>query len=405
MKSFNKKIIFFISIMCVLPQYLTGDELKKNIEAYQKALVAAGITGSNVAGVYDADNTLAFSVVNSDIEGDKSISEETIFPIWSMSKPITVTAMMILHDRKLFDVKDPVKKYIPYFKNLQCESDQENIGTYPCENDLLIEHLLSHRSGYGYAMLGANVPSHVDPFEDLDEFVKHVASRPVKFEPGTEYLYGINQAILGRLVEVLSGQEFYTFLKGNIFDPLDMQSTKFYLTDEDRKKFQPLYRKSQAEIGRNQIEPDSGESEITYNFDELKYNFGTKKQLGGEGLVSTFDDYRKFCKMLLMGGKYNNKTIISSESFELMTKVVTPQFIAGGYDDGFAYSYAMFSLQEPLLDGTGSPKGIFGWSGYHNTHFWIDQTNQIYGLFMTRTTPFSIEIQKQFRSAVYKNIN
>ena len=88
-----------------------------------------------------------------------------------------------------------------------------------------------------------------------------------------------------------------------------------------------------------------------------------------------------------------------------MTKVVTPQFIAEGYDDGFAYSYAMFSLQEPLLDGTGSPEGIFGWSGYHNTHFWIDQTNQIYGLFMTRTTPFSIEIQKQFRSAVYKNIN
>ena len=405
MKTLNKKIFFFIAIIFMLPQHLAGNNLQENVLAYQEALVAAGITGSNVAGVYSAENTLAFSIVNSSIEGDKSISNETIFPIWSMSKPITIVAMMILHDRNLFDVKDPVKNYIPYFKDLQCEAEEENIGTYTCANDLLIEHLLSHRSGYGYASYDANVPDHLDPFQDLDEFVRHVASRPVKFEPGSEYLYGINQAILGRLVEVISGQEFFEFLKENLFNPLNMKNTKFYLTDEDRKNFHPLYRKAQEEAGINLLNPDSGVSEITYNFDELKYNFGTKKQLGGEGLVSTFEDYRKFCQMLLLGGKYNNKTIISSESFELMTKVVTPHFIAGGYDDGFGYSYSMFSLQEPLLDGTGSPKGIFGWSGYHNTHFWIDQTNQIYGLFMTRTTPFQIEIQKNFRSAVYKNIN
>ena len=84
-----------------------------------------------------------------------------------------------------------------------------------------------------------------------------------------------------------------------------------------------------------------------------------------------------------------------------MTTVVTPHQISSGYDSGFGYSFSMFSLEEPLLDGTGSPKGIFGWSGYHNTHFWIDQTNSIFGLFMTRTTPSTWEIQKQFRAAVY----
>ena len=226
----------------MLPQHLAGNDLQDNVLAYQEALVAAGITGSSVAGVYSAENTLAFSIVNSSIEGDKSISNETIFPIWSMSKPITIVAMMILHDRNLFDVKDPVKNYIPYFKDLQCEAEEENIGTYTCANDLLIEHLLSHRSGYGYASYDANVPDHLDPFQDLDEFVRHVASRPVKFEPGSEYLYGINQAILGRLVEVISGQEFFEFLKENLFNPLNMKNTKFYLTDEDRKNFHPLYR-------------------------------------------------------------------------------------------------------------------------------------------------------------------
>ena len=402
---FYKKTNFFIYLVLFSSHVLLGNELQSSVESYQKVLVNAGVTGSNVAGVYSKDKTLAFSIVNSNIEGDKSISNETIFPIWSMSKPITIAAMMILRDRQLFDVKDPVKKYLPYFDNLQCKSEEESIGTYNCANDLLIEHLLTHRSGYGYVAFGANVPDHRDPFKDLDEFVRHVANRPVNFEPGTEYLYGINQAILGRLVEVLSGQEFYLFLKENIFDPLEMKDTKFYLTEEDREKFQPLYRKAQKEAGINLLMPDSGVSNITENFDELNYDMTSKKQLGGEGLVSTFNDYRKFCEMLLSAGSYNDKIIISEDSFELMTSVVTDHFIAGGYDDGFGYAYSMFSLQEPLLDGTGSPRGIFGWSGYHNTHFWIDQTNGIYGLFMSRTTPFQIEIQKQFRSVVYKNIN
>ena len=78
--------------------------------------------------------------------------------------------------------------------------------------------------------------------------------------------------------------------------------------------------------------------------------------------------------------------------------------MSNGYSSGFGYAYSLFSLEEPMLDGTGTPKGVFGWSGYHNTHFWIDQTNGIFGLFMTRTTPFTFEIQKQFRSAVYSEL-
>ena len=368
-------------------------------------MVRQGVTGSNIAGVFRGKEVLALSAVESSIPGDKAVNEDTIFPIWSMSKPITIVAMMILLDREAFTPDDPVHKYIPYFKDLRCKSKEMDGDTYVCKNELLIEHLLSHRSGYHYygGGFGEGV-DHRHPFADLDEYVRHVASMPVEFEPGTEYLYGINQAILGRLVEVLSGKEFFVFLKEQLFDPLGMSETKFHLTASDRSRFQPLFRKGQVALGANGISPDKGLALITDNFDELDYSVGTKKQLGGEGLVSTFKDYRKFCEMLLSGGRFNGKTIVSADSFKLMTTTVTPPLMSNGYSSGFGYAYSLFSLEEPMLDGTGTPKGVFGWSGYHNTHFWIDRQNGIYGLFMTRTTPFSFEIQKHFRAAVYDSL-
>ena len=379
---------------------MCSDELEKHVAAYQGALIDNGVTGSSIAGVFTKSQTLALSTVSSDIAGDRSITEDTIFPIWSMSKPITIVAMMILLDRNAYKLDDPVKKYIPYFDELKCKSPNASEGTYICQNDLLIEHLLAHRSGYSYK----NVPNFRDPFLNLDEFVRHVASYPVDFEPGSAYLYGINQAILGRLIEILSEKEFYLFLRDEIFNPLDMGHTKFSLTEKEKIRFHPLYKKSEGVLGDNGVAPDQGTSRITSNHDELDYAEGTLKQLGGEGLVSTFKDYRKFCEMLLDGGMFKEKVLISPKSFELMTTPVTPSQISRGYNNGFAYAFSLFSLEEPLLDGTGSPKGIFGWSGYHNTHFWIDQKNEIFGLFMSRTTPFSFEIQKQLRAVVYDHL-
>lgn len=399
------RTIFSISLM-LCSFVVSSEALKENVAAYQAALIKNGVTGSNIAGVFRGSKTLALSAVTSDIDGDRAVSEDTIFPIWSMSKPITIAAMMILLDEGAYKLDDPVKKYIPYFDELKCRSPDSDEGTYLCEKELLIEHLLTHRSGYSYYGGPDNNggPDFRDPFLNLDEFVRHVASHPVEFEPGTEYLYGINQAILGRLIEVLSDQQFYLFLKNEIFNPLEMRETKFFLTDKEKARFQPLFRKSQSTLGANGIAPDGGVSGISGNHDELDYKEGTLKQLGGEGLVSTFRDYRKFCEMLLAGGKYKSKVIISPESFKLMTTTVTPSQVSGGYNSGFGYAFSMFSLEEPLLDGTGSPKGIFGWSGYHNTHFWIDQKNEIFGLFMSRTTPFSFEIQKHFRAVVYDHI-
>lgn len=381
------------------PEQPATADLKQNVEAYQRALIAAGVTGSSVAGVFRGTDTLVYSIVNSGLAGDTPITSSTIFPIWSMSKPITIAAMMILHQRGLYQVNDPVSKYIPYFAELKCRDPDGAL--YSCRSELRIEHLLSHRSGYAYYERGKG-PSHLDPHEDLDAYVRAVVAHPLEFEPGTAWVYGLNQAILGRLVEVLSGKEFYGFLKEEFFDPLGMVDTKFELTPEDRARFQVLFRKPGPVPTQDRF--DSGTSEFTTTYDELAYTPGTKAQFGGEGLVSTFEDYRRFCEMLLGRGVFRGKRILDERSIAMMTAAVTPPGRISGYSTGQAHGYSLFVLEEPALDGTGAPKGIFGWSGAHNTHFWVDYENNLYGLWMTRTTPFSWEIQKQFRDAVYRSL-
>lgn len=379
----------------------TADQnVQRNIEAYQHALIARGVTGGSVAGVFRGGHTLAYSLVNSELAGDTAISANTIFPIWSMSKPITIAAMMILQEKGLYEVGDPVSKYIPYFANLKCKDATGKI--YRCQNQLQIAHLLSHRSGYGYYDPGKG-PGVQDQYENLDQFVKDVAAHPVEFEPGTEYLYGLNMAILGRLVEVLSGKEFFAFLVEAIFRPLGMTDTKFELSPDDRKRFQVLFKKATGPQTDGRF--DKGPSTFSTADDELPYTPGTKAQLGGEGLLSTFEDYRRFCEMLLGKGTYRGTRILGEKSIAQMTAVTTVGRLTNGYDNGQDFGYSFFILSEPALDGTGSPKGIFGWSGYHNTHFWIDYEKDIYGLFMTRTVPFSWEIQKQFRAAVYQGLH
>lgn len=272
-------------------------EVQRRVEAFQHALIARGVTGGSVAGVFRGADTVAFAVVNSGIAGDTPISPETIFPIWSMSKPITIVAMMIWYERGLYTLDAPVSKYIPYFAEMKCK---DSTGTkYRCKKELTIEHLLTHRSGYGYYERGKG-PSHLDPYKDLDRFVRDVAAYPAEFEPGTNYLYGVNMAVLGRLVEVLSGQELYTFLKDNIFSPLEMPNTKFELSADDRRRWQVLFKKPTPIVYPGGF--DEGTTAFSTADDELSYAPGTKAQFGGEGLVSTFEDYRHFCEMLLGKG-------------------------------------------------------------------------------------------------------
>jgi len=377
MKKLSFLFVFFISINSVFSQF-------EEIKSFQRNLIKNKVTASNVALVFKDGEVIYHHIENSMNPNGKLINSNTIFPIWSISKPITIVAMMILHERGLIDFEDKVSKYIPEFEDLTCKGED---GIYKCKKDLTLFHLMTHRSGYSYYGAPGLVHTSTEKYDNLKNFVSDVANHPVEFEPGSEYLYGLNMAILGRVVEVVSSKSFYKFLKSEIFDPLNMDETKFYLTESDREKFHPLY------INNGSIKG------FTNDLDELTYDIDNKAYFGGEGLVSTLNDYANFCQMLLSGGTFKGEKIITQESIDMMT---------GSYSkiegDPFDYGFSLFVLRDPVLDGTNSSKGIFGWAGYHNTHFWIDPEKKLYGLFMTRAREFNWGIQKNFRKAVYSSL-
>jgi len=376
MKNLSFLFLLFLSTNSVFSQF-------EKIQSFQRNLIESEITASNVALVFKDGKVIYHNIENSMAPNGKPIYNNSVFPLWSMSKPITIVAMMQLYEEGLINFEDKLSKYIPEFKNLKCKGQN---GIYECKNDLTLFHLMTHRSGYSYYDNPQFFTSTLK-YDNLKDFASDVANHPVEFEPGSNYLYGINMAILGRVVEVVTKKTFHEYLKEKIFDPLKMDETKFYLTKSDRDRFQPLY------INNGTIKG------FTNNLDELSYDINNKAYFGGEGLVSTLDDYSNFCQMLLNRGSFEGKKIISQESISMMTKAYSKI-----ENDPFDYGFSFFVLRDPDLDGTNSSKGIYGWSGYHNTHFWIDPEKKLFGLFMTRAREFSSVIQKEFRRAVYSSL-
>ena len=369
----------------------TSATLAQDVRAVQEALIEERITGGNVARVWHDGELLYEGVVDSGRDGDAAITDDTLFPIWSMSKPITTVAMLLLHEQGLFAWDDPVAKYIPAFGDLKVKDGD---GARPAVEPLSIRHLMTHRSGYVYYALGTPSlherpsPTNQARFADLAEFAEVAAAHPVEFEPGSQYAYGINQAILGCLAEVVTGKSFDVVLAELIFEPLGMTETSFHLGGDRRDRFQPLYINSGALEG------------FSRGFlDELNYDPGSRAFFGGEGLVSCMADYANFCEMLACGGVFRGRRVLSEESLAEMTTLSTEQI--PGMTEGFGMGFSVFVAHDAGPEGSGAPDGIFGWAGYHNTHFWIDRENRLYGLFMSRAREFNFDIPPRLRRAVY----
>ena len=411
-----KKISIILSLFLIIISCQDQPQNENPIAKFQQKLIDQGVTGSNVTQVFKDGKEIYSNIVNSGALGDKDINDNTIFPIWSMSKTVTTVAMMILLDEEKYDLNDNVADYLPEYENINCKGPD---GIYPCEKKLKIIHLLTHRSGYTYyANSGANWVStlHTDlypaytntvRFDNLDDYSKAVAKIPLDFEPGDMYTYGINQAILGRLIEVISDQSFYSFLKDKIFDKLGMDDTKFHLTTNDRERFQPLRVNIKANTAFNNS--DFHLEGYTAALDGYTYDENNKAHFGGEGLVSTMSDFAKFCVMLVNKGVYKDQRIISEEAINIMTAKYS-----NGYPDpsepnvfpleGYAYGFTFSVLEDSDAWGSGAPNGIYGWSGYHNTWFWIDPTNKLYALFMSNSIEPDFSILKNFQTATYNFI-
>ena len=311
-----------------------------------------------------------------DIAANAPMQKDSIFRIYSMSKPITGVAMMILFEEGKWQLNDPVAKYIPEFAKLKVYSTEANNNVVMKDqaHPVTMRELMSHSGGFTYGFFSNTAVDKLqidadllNPNNTLDEFIKRVAKLPLNSQPGSEWHYSISVDIQGYIVQKLSGMPFEEFLEKRIFTPLGMVDTAFYVPKEKLNRFAEFYSYDK-----------DGKLQVVGVKDGLNHDFAAKPALssGGGGLVSTSTDYMRFCQMLLNGGQLDGARILSPLSVELMrTNVLAPSVPILAPGAGFGLDFAIYT--DPVAAGGYYGKGSYWWGGAAGTWFWIDPVNDL----------------------------
>jgi CubicO group peptidase (beta-lactamase class C family) len=341
-----------------------------------------------------------------DIATELSMSADTIFRLYSMSKPITsVAAMMLVEDGKLALV-DPVSKYIPAFADVKVGVEKRSndgkvtLALEPVKRPITIEDLLRHTSGLTYGFYGYGIVHELYAEADLfnadlgnAEFVERIARLPLAEQPGTRWDYGHSTDVLGRVIEVASGQSLYQFEKQRLLDPLGMTETAFFVADSSK-------RPRIAEPMPN----DRAISPTTMIRDVM---LPRRVESGGAGMVGTIGDYARFCQMLLNGGTYQGHTYLKPETIKQMasdhvgpaTGIERGDAYYPGDTSGFGLGFAVRTL---VPDNTEWPLGEYRWDGVGGTFFFIDPVDDMFVVFMVQTPTERGRIQVELKTLIFQ---
>lgn len=333
-----------------------------------------------------------------DIDKKKPIEENSLYRIFSMTKPITAVAIMSLYDQGKLNLDDKVSKYIPEFLDTQVYKELDGKHSFePQKTPLTIRHLLTHTSGIPYGWESSytdsiyNARQHMRQDWTLEEMTKDIATIPLKFQPGTNYNYGLGIDIAGYIVEVISGEKLNNYFKTVIFDPLKMNDTRFYIPEEKREQLSELY--TMDENGKLIIVSDPNMEKV----------FGSAKPpkllLGGAGLISTLNDYETFCRMLLNKGELNGKRILSEKAAEMIMTNQYPKEMKTNSQMGHGLS-GMVNLDT----------GEYNWGGAAATSFWINPTDnlilicytQLFGSPTSYATEFKATLDQALLNSAFK---
>jgi CubicO group peptidase (beta-lactamase class C family) len=344
-----------------------------------------------------------------DVEGQTPMRENTIFRIASMSKPITSVAIMMLYEEGKLRLNDPVSRFIPAFKQQRVAT--EGGATENARRGITIRDLLTHRSGISYGFLNAGAVGNgyrtngvVDGLTTTDmtteQGIDKLAAQPLMSQPGAAWNYSLSTDVLGRVVEVASGQPFDVFLRERIFKPLGMVDTDFVVPEAKWSRFATVYSPE-----GNGIRPmKDPESFGNTNMSPLAYYKPGKKYFsGGAGLTSTIRDYARFALMLSGGGSVEGVRLLSPKSIELMAAdhtgdLTTPGLLLGpgvGFGLGFSVVTDLAATQ-----ALGS-KGMYGWSGIYGTNFWVDPKEHLVAIVMVQKYP-NPTVSAAFQPLVYQ---
>jgi CubicO group peptidase (beta-lactamase class C family) len=343
----------------------------------------------------------------SDIDNQIPMKTNSIFRIASQTKFITATAIMMLQERGDLVITENVSKYIPEFKETFVAKKSDNgYSIEPADREITIKDLLTHTSGVGY---GFGIASKVweeagiqgfyliDRNESIVETVKKIAKLPHEAHPGDEYVYGYSSDILGAIVEVVSGNSLDTFLKENLFDPLEMTDTSFYLPDSKKDRLTTVYIYSEDNGLKRAPYKGTFDSQGSHYIDGPKKSFS-----GGAGLLSTSSDYYNFLLMILNEGKYENLQILSRKSIEIMTKdnLTEGIFPYAGMGHGLGVQVVNNRAKLSVLGSNGELIG----GGAYRTEYWIDSQEDLIGIILVqiREPQYLLRFHDTIKTLIYQ---
>jgi CubicO group peptidase (beta-lactamase class C family) len=342
------------------------------------------------------------AVGKQDVRKPDPVQKDSIFRIYSMTKPVTGVAMMMLYEEGKWRLDDPVSRYVPEFAGLKVYTGKNEDGSPKLEDakrSMTMRELMTHTGGLGY-VLNANNPVDkmiiegrvLDSRASLQEMITGLAKIPLLAQPGTRWSYSIGVDVQGYLVEKFSGQTFADFLRTRIFEPLGMKDTAFYVPKEKLARFALVHTGAGPNLAVDENRPNPTEVPVGAS--------------GGGGLFSTAADYARFCEMLLQGGQLNGVRLLAPRTVEMMrTNHVNPDPLKT-MPPGTGWGMDFQVVTDAAAAGDSVSNGTFSWFGIAGTWFWIDPVEDLafVGMVQHQSLGTTRPIHGLSRSLVYQAV-
>jgi len=389
---------------------LRGDkhlnELHNRLYPLLKSFTEKGPSGCSLQVMHQGNTIYKDYVGFANKEDEIAINEDTIFRIYSMTKVVTCTAALMLYERGLFLLNDPLEKYLPEFKDMKVYHKDETgkVNVIPASRSILVKDLFTMTSGLTYGGEANETEKQVaKTFQQLQEKGEKLTNRrlsevlaaiPLAFQPGAQWHYGLSHDVLGALIEVLSEKTLGQFFQDEIFTPLGMEDTFFRIPDNKMHRFAALYNRN--------------EDGTLIKNDKMDVQFEPLSELesGGGGLLSTLGDYSRFAHMLANGGEFEGVKVIGEKTISLMTKNHLNDEQAKTYNwdylAGYGYGLGVRTMMDSAKGGSNSSEGEFGWSGLAGTWVLIDPQEKLSAVYMQQMIPnFEAYHQPRLRNVIY----
>jgi CubicO group peptidase (beta-lactamase class C family) len=395
-------------------QKVSAERLKRIDKLFQEYVDKGWCAGAAAIVARNGKIIYYNAVGYDDIEKKTPLKKDVIFRIASQTKAVTSVAVMMLFEEGKFLLDDPVSKYIPEFKNVavvdKFNEKDTTFTTVKAKRQITIRDLLTHTSGIGYPQIGSAMMNAIyskygiisgigENNYILKDQMKKLASLPLFHQPGEKFTYGLNIDLLGHLIEVVSGMSLDQFMSENIFKPLGMNDTYFYLPKEKQNRLATVYTEDSLKHTVHARERSGTLRKFDPNYPKLSGTYYS----GGAGLSSTAYDYAIFMQMILNGGIYNGKRILGRNTVRMMETNQIGDLIVRGYNKfglGFEITSETGSSKLPL------PEGVCSWGGIFSSSYWIDPKEKIIAQLVLQKYPNSYgDISNKFITLVYSALN